>query len=99
MSCMSAYSMPLCTIFTKWPAPSAPMWVQHGLAVDLGRDVLEQRSERVVGLRRAAGHDRGPVQRALLAAGDAHPDEVQALAPQRLLAAPGVEEVRVAARR
>ncbi len=30
MSCMSAYSMPLCTIFTKWPAPSVPMWVTHG---------------------------------------------------------------------
>ena len=30
MSCMSAYSMPLCTIFTKWPAPSGPTYVQHG---------------------------------------------------------------------
>ena len=30
MSCMSAYSMPLCTILTKWPAPSGPMCVQHG---------------------------------------------------------------------
>ena len=27
---MSAYSMPLCTIFTKWPAPSVPTWVTHG---------------------------------------------------------------------
>ena len=27
---MSAYSMPLCTIFTKCPAPSVPMCVQHG---------------------------------------------------------------------
>ncbi len=31
MSCMSAYSMPLWTIFTKWPAPSGPMWVVHGV--------------------------------------------------------------------
>ena len=31
MSCMSAYSMPLCTIFTKCPAPSAPTCVQHGV--------------------------------------------------------------------
>ena len=31
MSCMSAYSMPLCTILTKWPAPSGPMCVQHGM--------------------------------------------------------------------
>ena len=23
--CMSPYSMPLCTIFTKWPLPPAPM--------------------------------------------------------------------------
>ncbi|SHU27932.1 Uncharacterised protein [Mycobacteroides abscessus subsp. abscessus] len=30
MSCMSEYSMPLCTIFTKWPEPSGPMWVQQG---------------------------------------------------------------------
>ena len=30
MSCMSAYSMPLCTILTKWPAPSGPTYVQHG---------------------------------------------------------------------
>src|SRR6218665_61883 len=29
-NCMSAYSMPLCTIFTKWPAPSGPTWVTHG---------------------------------------------------------------------
>src|SRR4029450_4503312 len=28
---MSAYSMPLWTIFTKWPAPSAPTCVQHGV--------------------------------------------------------------------
>jgi hypothetical protein len=27
---MSAYSMPLCTIFTKWPAPSWPTCVTHG---------------------------------------------------------------------
>jgi hypothetical protein len=27
---MSAYSMPLCTIFTKWPAPSGPTCTQHG---------------------------------------------------------------------
>ena len=29
MSCMSPYSMPLCTIFTKWPAPSGPTCVTH----------------------------------------------------------------------
>ena len=31
MSCMSEYSIPLCTIFTKWPEPSSPMWVQHAV--------------------------------------------------------------------
>ena len=30
MSCMSAYSMPLWIIFTKWPAPSVPTCVTHG---------------------------------------------------------------------
>jgi hypothetical protein len=30
MSWMSAYSIPLWTIFTKWPAPSGPMYVQQG---------------------------------------------------------------------
>ncbi len=30
MSCMSAYSMPLCTIFTKCPAPSGPTCVVQG---------------------------------------------------------------------
>ncbi len=30
ITCISAYSMPLCTILTKWPAPSVPMWVTHG---------------------------------------------------------------------
>ena len=29
---MSAYSMPLCTIFTKCPAPPGPPWVTHGPA-------------------------------------------------------------------
>ncbi len=31
MSCMSAYSMPLCTILTKCPAPSGPTCVTHGV--------------------------------------------------------------------
>ena len=32
MSCMSPYSIPLCTIFTKCPAPSGPTCVTHGPA-------------------------------------------------------------------
>ena len=31
MSCMSPYSMPLWTIFTKWPAPSSPTQSQQGV--------------------------------------------------------------------
>src|SRR6476659_6830713 len=31
MSCMSPYSIPLCTIFTKCPAPSEPTQSQHGV--------------------------------------------------------------------
>ena len=30
MSCMSPYSMPLCTIFTKLPAPPGPTYMTHG---------------------------------------------------------------------
>ena len=96
MSCMSAYSMPLCTIFTKWPgAVGADVGAARG-AVDVGRDRLDHRPEPLVGVLRAADHDRGAVERALLAAGDTHADEVQAVLGQRLLAADGVDEVRVA---
>ncbi len=31
MSCMSPYSIPLWTIFTKWPAPFSPTQSQHGV--------------------------------------------------------------------
>src|SRR5699024_9685806 len=67
------------------------------LAVVLGGDVLQQRADRLVPLGRATGHDRGPVQRALLTAGDAHPEEVQALLPQCGLPPAGVLVVRVPA--
>ncbi len=30
MICMSPYSMPLCTILTKWPAPFSPTQSQQG---------------------------------------------------------------------
>ncbi len=47
--------------------------------------------------RRVAGHDRRPVQRALFAAGDPGPDEVQAPLTHRFLAAHGVGVQRIAA--
>ncbi len=63
MSCMSAYSMPLCTIFTKCPAPSWPMCVTHGspsaiAAIDfrIGPRVTQDSSEppgMIEGPRRA----------------------------------------------
>ena len=31
MTCMSAYSMPLCTILTKCPAPSVSIQAQQGV--------------------------------------------------------------------
>ena len=33
MSCMSPYSMPLCTIFTKLPAPASPTQSQQGMSL------------------------------------------------------------------
>ena len=74
---MSAYSMPLCTILTKWPAPSGADVGAAGYAVDVRGDLLQQRAEGVVGLVGPPGMIDGPVQRALLAAGDARADEVQ----------------------
>ena len=97
ISCMSAYSMPLCTIFTKWPAPSGPTCDAARGAVDVGRDRLEDRPELDVGLVRSARHDAGPVERAFLAAGDAAPTKFSCLLLQRGLAPAGVGEVRVAA--
>src|SRR5215831_2312879 len=66
-------------------------------AVDLRGDLLEHRPQPLVGLGGPAGHDAGPVQRPLLAAGDAAADEVQAGLAQRGLPAPGVGVVGVAA--
>ena len=65
-------------------------------AVHVRADRLQHRAERPVGLFRAAGHDRGAVQRAFLAAGYAHADQVQALLLEFGLTAAGVLEVRVA---
>ena len=63
MSCMWVLDA-TCTILTKCPAPSGPMWAQHGDAVDVrGEMSLQQRAERLVGLGRAARHDRRPVER------------------------------------
>ena len=97
MSCMSAYSMPLCTIFTKCPAPSGPTCVVHGTPSTFAAIASSIGPRALPRFGRAARHDRRAVERALLASGHAHADEVDALLPQRGLAAAGVDEVRVAA--
>ena len=89
--------MPLCTILTKWPGAVGPDVGAARHAVDVRGDLLEQRAQRLVRLGRTAGHDRRPVERALLAAGNAGADEVQAALAHRLLAADGVGVERVAA--
>ncbi len=62
-------------------------------------DRAQDRPERLPRLGRAAGHDRGSVERALLAAGDAGADEVDAGLAHRLLAADRVGEQRSCRRR
>ena len=89
--------MPLCTILTKWPGAVGADVRAARHAVDVRGDLLEQRAQRLVGLGGTARHDRRAVQRALLAAGDARADEVQAALADRLLAADGVGVEGVAA--
>src|ERR1051326_3727259 len=36
-ACMRPYSMPLCTIFTKWPEPDGPQWRNPRSAVPSAR--------------------------------------------------------------
>jgi hypothetical protein len=66
-------------------------------SVDVGADRLEHGAQGLVGLRRSARHDRRAEQRALLAAGDSHADEVQVALFEGGFAAAGVVEVGVAA--
>jgi hypothetical protein len=66
-------------------------------AVDIGGDRFEDRLDGlVVGLTIAARHDARTVQRALLAARDAHSEEVDALLSQGGMPALRVTKVRVA---
>ena len=65
--------------------------------VHVGGDPLQDRAERLVGLRGSAGHDRRSLQGAYLSSGDPRSHEVQPEVAQALLAAAGVLEERVAA--
>ena len=67
-----------------------------GLAVELGRDGGEDVGDPVPGLLLAAGHHRRAVPRALLAAGDADAEEVDAALGIGGDAAAGVAEIGVA---
>jgi hypothetical protein len=66
------------------------------LTVDLRRNALQERTQRLVGLARTTGHDRRTIQRTLLTAGDTGADEVQTVGLEFGFAADRVREVRVA---
>ena len=68
-----------------------------GFTIHVGGDPLQDRAERLVGLRGSAGHDRGSLQGSDLPSGDPSPHEVQSEVAEALLAAAGVLEERVAA--
>lgn len=63
------------------------------LTIGVGGDPLQDGAQRLVGLRGASRHDRGPLQRTDLTARDARPDEVETEVTQALLASAGVLEV------
>ena len=67
-----------------------------GHAVDVGGDLLEQRPERLVGLRGPARHDRRAVEGPFLTTGDARADEMQSALTHRLLATDRVGVQRIA---
>ena len=100
---MSPYSIPLWTIFTKWPAPDGPQWSQPcssgarvALAawsalgrVDSRRERLEHGREPVDGLVVAADHQAEAALEAPDAAADADVDVVDPSLAQLARAARG----------
>src|SRR5690348_12525767 len=68
-----------------------------GFAIDLRRDLAENRGDHFPGLARAAGHERRALERAFFAAGNAAADEMNPAAFQFLATALGVSEKRIAA--
>ncbi len=97
MNCMSAYSMPLCTILTKWPAPSGPIHAQHGSPSTWAEIDSSSGPSDAYDSFEPPGMIDGPSSAPTSPPEMPAPDEVQALLPQRLLAAAGVLEVGVAA--
>jgi hypothetical protein len=94
---MSPYSIPLCTIFTKCPAPSGPQCVTHGPESSARGDRFEHVADALPRFARAARHERRTEARAVFAAGDAGADEVQVALAQRASRRLRVLEPRVAA--
>ena len=89
--------MPLCTIFTKWPAPSAPTWVQHGVPSTWAEiDSSSGPSDSYASLV-PPGMMLGPLSAPSSPPEMPVPTKWMPALPQRRLAAPGVREVRVAA--
>ncbi len=74
---MSPYSIPLCTIFTKCPAPSLPQYVTHG--PESLRAAIASKTSRIElpRFRRPARHHRRTESRPVFAARHAGADEVQ----------------------
>ena len=97
MSCMSAYSMPLWIILTKWPAPSVPTWVTHGSPSTTA--AIEARIGPSVSYASAEppGMIEGPLSAPSSPPEIPAPTKLQPLRLQRLLAPDRVVEVGVAA--
>lgn len=75
-----AYSMPLWTIFAKWPAPTFAG--VHGAELTFGLEGVEDRLDPCHVVLRAAVHERVAVLEAPHAAGDTAVDEADALGRQ-----------------
>ena len=94
---MSPYSMPLCTIFTKWPAPSGPTCVTHGPASVFA--AMASSTSRMIGHAsfEPPGISDGPNRAPSSPPDTPQPTKWMPGRPQRRLAAPRVLEPRVAA--
>ena len=87
---MSPYSIPLCTIFTKWPAPLPPQW-RYPCSPAVGSPAPPPAARRGVDPRRQRREDRLQPGERLLVAAD-HQAE-PALQPEDPTARPDVEVV------
>ena len=94
-ACMSPYSMPLCTIFTKWPAPSGPD--VRVARLQRGGERAEHGLHQRDGLLAAAHHEAVALRESPYAAADPGVHHLDAPAPERFAAPHRVVVVRVAA--